>query len=299
MDLSIIILNWNAAADTLACVDRLTAWSRLHPTIWVVDNASLDGSADIIVRARPQVRLIRNQANLGFAGGNNRGLAEALTAGNAPILLLNNDAWIEEADVIRLVETLQADPQLGFVGPFLYDADDREHLLSAGGRNPVLSHHSRLAAPPTSAPVYPVDYVPGAILLARAETLRRVGLLHEAYFFNMEVAELCLRAARHGYRSGIDARARGYHAVSRSSGLRDSLYVYYIIRNRFLLLRQHHRWQIWLYGFWIAYSLALALNLWLKGKRRTAQSVWLGLQDGLAGRFGGQNERVLAAVNHL
>lgn len=296
MQLAIIILNWNAAADTIKCVRHMAAWTRLQLTIWVVDNASTDGSAEFIARECPQVRLIRNAANLGFAGGNNRGLVQALAAGDAPIMLLNNDAMVGEDDVIRLMETLQADKRIGFIGPCLYDAEKRDQLLSAGGKNPVLHHHSHMASLPTSEPVYPVMCVPGTIILVRAEVFRKVGFLDEAYFFATEVADLCMQARRRGYLSAIDSRARAYHALGRSSSLRESLYTYYIIRNRFLFMRKHHRWQLWLSSFWTLYSLALALKLQLSGKPHTAQAVRLGLLDGLQGRFGGQNERVLAAV---
>jgi GT2 family glycosyltransferase len=171
--------------------------------------------------------------------------------------------------------------------------------LSAGGKSPVLHHHSHMAAPETTEPVYPVMYVPGTVILARAELFRRVGLLDEAYFFSTEVADLCMQAKSCGYLSVIDTRARAYHALSRSSNWRDTLYPYYIIRNRFLFMRKHHRWQFWLFGFWTLYSLALALKLQLSAKPLTAQAVWLGLLDGLQGRFGGQNERVLVAVGKL
>lgn len=296
MQLSIVILNWNAAADTIRCVRSITAWSQLKPAIWVVDNASSDGSAEIIASECPQVHLIRNSHNLGFAGGNNRGIAEALAAGDAPILLLNNDAIIEETDTIRLLETLAADERIGFIGPLLFDAEQKDRLLAAGGGSPVKHHHSHFHTFNPEEPVFPVTYIPGTVIIGRAEVFRRVGLLDEAFFFSSEVADLCLRASQQGYLSMIDSRARAYHTLSRSSQWRGTLYTYYIIRNRFILLRRHHRWNILLYAFWTLYSIALALKLQLSGTPHTAQAVRLGLLDGLQGRFGGQNERVLAAI---
>src|SRR5262245_44872783 len=68
MQLSIVILNWNAAADTIRCVRSIMAWSQLKPAIWVVDNASSDSSAEIIASECPQVHVIRNSHNQGFAG---------------------------------------------------------------------------------------------------------------------------------------------------------------------------------------------------------------------------------------
>jgi len=295
MELSIIILSWNAAADTIRCVRHVASWERLEPTIWVVDNGSTDGSADLISRECPNVSLIRNSANLGFAGGNNRGIAEVLASGNTPILLLNNDALVEENDVIRLMDTLQANAQIGFVGPLLFDAEDRDRLLSAGGRDPARHHQSHILKLTPGEPIRGVECVPGTVVLVRPEVFRTVGLLDEAYFFASEIADLCMRASREGYASAIDTRARAFHNLGRSSDLRSTLYTYYIIRNRFLLIRKFHRNQkLVFYAFWTLYSVALSLKVQLSGEVATARAIRLGLLDGLHGRFGGQNDRVLA-----
>jgi glycosyltransferase involved in cell wall biosynthesis len=89
VELAVVILNWNAAPDTVRCVQALSLWRKVRPIIWVVDNGSTDGSADIIAGECPHIHLIRNSTNLGFAGGNNRGIEAALSAGNWPVLLLN------------------------------------------------------------------------------------------------------------------------------------------------------------------------------------------------------------------
>jgi hypothetical protein len=296
MQLAIIILNWNAAEDTIRCVQSIAQWKDLQPTIWVVDNGSVDGNAERIAQSCPHIHLIRNGANLGYAGGNNQAVRAALAQGNVPLLFLNNDAEITEADVSQLVETLQANPHFGFVGPLLVDAEKPDKLLAAGGQNIIFhltSHRLKSSLP--NQPIELVDYIPGTVMLARAEVFRQVGLLDEAYFFTGEMPDICYRAQQHGYLSAVDRRARARHALKRSSGLRQSLYVYYILRNRFLFLRKHYRWQVWLYAFWICYSLALAIKLRLSGQPSTARAVWLGLWDGLRGQFGGQNERILAA----
>jgi GT2 family glycosyltransferase len=296
MELAVIILNWNAADDTVGCVRCVAAWEHLHPIIWVVDNGSIDGSAEIISRKCPHVRLIRNATNQGFAGGNNRGIVEALAVGDTPILLLNNDAFIEEEDVVRLFKTLQENKRIGFIGPLIFDADEKDRLLVAGGQDPVLHHHSHILNLSPGGPIRIVDYVPGTVLLGRSELFRTVGLLDEDYFFNVEVADLCMRARQHGYIIAIDTRTRAFHAVHRRpSNLRETLYIYYFIRNRFIYIRRFYKsLGIPLTCFWGFYSLALSLKLQVQGNPATARAVRLGLVDGLHGRFGGQNERVLA-----
>ncbi len=297
VELTVIILNWNAADDTIRCVRQLTGWQRLQPMIWVVDNASADTSCEAIARECPQAQLICNPTNQGYAGGNNRGLEAALSVSKAPVLLLNNDALIREEDALRLLETLQANPKIGLIGPMLYDADHQDKLLSAGSKDPARHHHSHNHQLPGEGLVQTVECIPGTVIMIRAEVFQTIGLLDEAYFFGSEIADLCLLARRRGYLSVIDSRARAYHAVKRSSKFRETLYPYYIIRNRFLLIRKFHRQaQIFYFSFWTFYSLALSLKVRLAGQPGLARSVWLGLLDGLQGRFGNQNGRVLAFV---
>jgi GT2 family glycosyltransferase len=295
MELSVVILNWNAHADTIQCVKAVSAWQHVKPTIWVVDNGSANGSAEVIAHACPDIHLVRNETNLGFGGGNNKGISQALAGGNRPILLLNNDAFVEEHDIGRLLETLQENGRIGFIGPLLYDAEQPDRLLSAGGKDPVLYHHGHIFSLPRDQTVTIVDYVPGTVVIGRAEVFHTVGLLDEAYFFNTEVADLCMRARQHGYLSAIDARARATHMVSRSSPLRETLYTYYVIRNRFHFIPKfHHKFKYILCSIWAAYSVALYVKARASGKVEMARAVRLGLSDGLRGRFGGQNERVLA-----
>ena len=84
--------------------------------------------------------------------------------------------------------------------------------------------------------------------------------------------------------------------LDRSSSLRSTLYVYYIIRNRFVYIRKRYRAAIWpLTGVWVIYCLLLTAKLRLSGQRAQAQAVYMGMSDGVGKRWGGQNSRVLAA----
>jgi GT2 family glycosyltransferase len=297
MDVSIVLLNWNGAEDTIACLRPMLAWRQVRPLLIVVDNASAGDDVAQIRQALPTARLIANASNEGFSGGSNRGMEAALTQGtlaqgDAPILLLNNDAMIEETAVLRLSQTLDEEPQIGMVVPQLLDEDGK--LVAVGGKNPAFHLQTRVQSFPDDAPVQPVEMVSGTAVLIRAAMLRQVGLLDERYFFSTEMADLSLRARRHGFVCAVERRASASHTISRSAPLRNSLYVYYIVRNRLLFLRSHYRWRLDLRAFWLAYTLALALKLRLGGERITARAVWLALLDGVNGRFGGQNERVLA-----
>ncbi|NLF00801.1 MAG: glycosyltransferase family 2 protein [Anaerolineales bacterium] len=295
MAVAVVILNWNQAADTIRCVRAVAAWQSVRPDVYVVDNGSVDGSADEIARCCPAARLIKSECNRGFAGGTNLGIAAALDDHADPILLLNNDAVIDEQDVQHLAMVLAKDDRLGAVAPLLYDDDGGQRLLSAGGRNIGRHVNTHVALLLNAEAPAVVDYVPGTVALVRAVVFQEAGLFDEDYFFSGEMADLCERAARFGYRSAMDPSARAYHALSRSSELRETLHAYYILRNRFLFVRKFmHVERLPRMVFWSAYGAAAALRAHLTGRRAQARALRLGLIDGLRGRFGGQNERVLA-----
>jgi GT2 family glycosyltransferase len=296
MELAVVILNWNAAQETIRCVRNVRSWTRVRPTIWVVDNHSVDGSPEVISREFPDIHVLPNSENLGFGGGNNRGIVQSLATSDAPILLLNNDAFIEEQDVLRLGTTLGASERLGFVGPLLFSPDGEKVLLSAGGRDIAVHLNTHIERVGSDKPVRETAYVPGTVVLIRSQVLSTIGLFDPDYFFSGEMADLCERARRHGYASVIDTRARAYHAQHDPSRFRETLYAYYSLRNRFLFIRKFRRCpSALLYGIWALYGLGMALKAFIQNRPARARAVCLAVLDGLRGRFGGQNARVLSA----
>jgi GT2 family glycosyltransferase len=263
----------------------------------VVDNASEPADVAQLREKLPTVHLIQNSQNEGFSGGTNRGLAYALAQGDAPILLLNNDATISETAVLRLAQTLAERSKIGLIVPQLFD--ENGELVAVGGKNPAFHMQTRVHTFANDNPVQRVETISGTAVLIQAAMLRQVGLLDERFFFSTEMADLSLRARQQGFVCAVERRAEASHAISRSAPLRNSLYVYYIVRNRFLIVRKHYRWRLDLHGFWLAYTVALWLKLRLSEQPVTARAVWLALVDGLNGRFGGQNERVLAACSKV
>ncbi len=292
MDVFIVILNWNAGDDTIRCVKSMDTWQRVRPMIWVVDNDSSDDSVVRIREACPSVRLINNECNMGFSGGSNRGMEAALREGDAPILLLNNDARIEEEAVIQLGQTLQENEQIGFVMPLLYE-EGTGKLVTVGRRNPVTHLEARIMERPRDASVIEVETVSGTAVLVNPNMLRQIGLLDEQFFFSAEIVDLCLRGKKAGYSSVVDVRAKATHSVDSSPALRSTLYVYYIVRNRFLILRKQYPYNAALFLFWLMYSSALAGKFLLAGERPSARATILAVRDGIRGRFGNQNERLM------
>lgn len=299
MELSIVILNWNAGLDTIKCVTQISRWKHIKTNIIVVDNASNDNSVEVIQQECPDIHLICNEENQGFAGGTNRGVEKALHLGDAPILLINNDAFLGEEDAGIMLDVLEQHPEIGFLVPLLYDGDSPDQLISAGSKNPVKHHQTQIKViPPKNPEIFRVEVVSGTVVIIRAEVFRVAGLLDEDFFFSTEVADFCVRAAQYSFRCAVSTKAKAYHTINRSSALRNNLYVYYIIRNRFIFIKNApYRFKLHLYSFWTIYSLALSTKLYITGNFVTAKAVKMGLYDAVRKRLGGQNERVLTACN--
>jgi GT2 family glycosyltransferase len=294
MKLAVVILNWNAAKDTERCLLSVKAWGPSQelpsPSIWVVDNGSVRSEIEGLRVRHPEVRFVLSPVNRGFAGGSNLGITAALAEGSGTVLLLNNDARLRDRDVVSMLATLCSDAGVGVVGPITWDGN---RLLSVGGRDIARSGPTHIR--PSVPPAFPVevDYVPGTAVLIRREVFEAVGLLDEDYFFGGEMADLCARARRSGFRSLIDPRARASHDLERSSELRETLHAYYVLRNRFLYIRKHHfARRRALYSLWAVRGVYYCTAAAARGKVRRARAIALGLADGLRGRFGGQNDRV-------
>lgn len=294
--LAIIIINWNQAAATQRCLRELADLS-LDTEIWVVDNASEDIVPGRFLRDFPEIRLLVNRRNEGFGAANNRALREVA----APFaLLLNNDAFVPEDAISLMVKTMEEHPQLAVLGPVLSAGPESDEVVSLGGRD--VARHIRTHLRPgdfpegelsQGGPVL-VDYVPGAVVFVRTDVIRELGYLEEEYFFGGELADFCELLRAKGYDAGILPSARGWHDMADGSGLRKRLYPYYILRNRFLFVRRHRRRLLLPFAaLWAGYGLAVAARALVTGDATRARLSFLAVKDGLQGRFGNQNDRVL------
>lgn len=209
LDLSIIIVSWN----TRELLDQCLASVFAEPfdgtlEVWVVDNASTDGSPEMVQARYPQVRLIRNDSNPGFSGANNQAIRQA---GGKYVLLLNPDTKVIPGALNTLVRFMQASPSTGAAGARLLNPDGS--LQDSCFPSPTLFREFwRLFHLDTLVPlgVYPVktwstehprtvDTLLGACLLLRRETLDQVGLLDEDYFMYTEEVDLCHRVKKGGW----------------------------------------------------------------------------------------------------
>jgi len=191
LDVSIIIVSFNARADLERCLASLrdAPPARSHEIV-VVDNASTDGSLEA-ARRFPNVRVVEAGANRGFAAGNNIGI-RASTGTN--VLLLNSDTVVPRGAIDALLSALDQHPAVAVVGPRLVDGEGRAELSFGPMTGPMGHFRQKLAARQTEALTrreqYP-DWVTGACLLVRRADADAVGLLDERYFMYLEDVDFC------------------------------------------------------------------------------------------------------------
>ncbi|MCX6677059.1 MAG: glycosyltransferase family 2 protein [Methanothrix sp.] len=291
--LAVIVLNWNRALDTLYCLDMITQWSGLKAEVIIIDNASSPEDLSLLRSAKSRHQLITNATNQGYAGGNNAGIRKALDEGFPYIMLLNSDATISERCVKQLLEGMKHSPDLGVLGPLLEEGG-RNY---AGGRNIGVYSRTRIPYNPKDgdSQLLEVDYVPGSVLLARREVFERAGLLEEGFFFSGEIADFCRRVQYAGLKCAIYTGCRASHAPDADGEMRETLYDYYNLRNRFLFIRRHFQYTKIFWSLrWVLEGIVQIIIALLKGKRKRAHALWLGLRDGVSGRFGDGNARFIS-----
>lgn len=221
---TVVILTWNGRDLTLDCLRSLEKISTPHTTLMVVDNASQDGTvAAIRERYGDRVVVVENGANLGYAAGNNAGITRALADGADFILLLNNDTVVDPAFLDHLLAQMAASPDIGIAGPKTYYYEPPDRIWFAGGEVSLWRGTARhVGIRETDRGQYDtprdVDYVSGCALLARRAVFEKAGLLDTAYRAYFEDTDLCLRAARAGFRIRYVPAAKVWHRISASTG---------------------------------------------------------------------------------
>lgn len=241
----IIILNWNGKQDTLECLESVCKIDYPNFDVIVVDNGSTDDSVAAIKTAFPQVILIENKENLGFAGGNNVGIKHALQNGAEFVFLLNNDTVVDPDILVQLVTAHETLHKPGFLGCKIYFYDRPKVIQHFGGEvifTPILSGRHIGDGEDDKGQfekVQTCDYVTGCALLFHRNVIQKVGLLDERYFVYWEDADWGMRAKQFGYNNYVIPEAKLWHKVSASTYGAHPLRLYYFNRNRLLFASSH------------------------------------------------------------
>ncbi|WP_298818596.1 glycosyltransferase family 2 protein [Chloroflexus sp.] len=220
-DVSIVIVNWNTRQLLLDCLAALpAATAGIEPEIWVVDNGSHDGSVAAVAAAFPEVFIIANPDNRGFATANNQAIR---ASSGRYIFLLNSDTVAQPGSIADLVWFLDAHPEIGVAGPQLLNADGSlqpSWALFPNLLTELTGKKIRWRKPyPTrdGTPAYETDWLDGAAMLLRREVVRQVGLLDESYFMYTEEVDWCYRIKRAGWPICYVPSARIIHFGGQSS----------------------------------------------------------------------------------
>lgn len=248
--ISIIVLNWNGAADTLACLDSLAALTYPNFNVVVVDNGSSD---DSLARLRPYgapypLTLLETGRNLGYAGGNNVGMRYALEHGADFVLVLNNDTVVAPDMLEHLQDAALRYPNAAAFSAKIYFFDEPNRIWYAGVNwNDKLSRFIHIGEGEFDdnqrfSKTSEVDYACGCVFFVSAERLHEIGLLNEDFFLYYEETDWCFRARERGHASIYVPGAKVWHKISQSfGGERSPLAIYFITRNRLLWARRHAR----------------------------------------------------------
>ncbi len=288
LDLAIVIVSWNVRGLLEACLASVyenLKGSNLRGGVWVVDNASTDGSAEMVRERFPQARLMANETNVGFAAANNqalraRGFASA-ESHELPryVLLLNPDTEVLGDALTTMVGFLDENPHAGVAGAkLLYPDGQLQHSAFAF---PTLAQaffdffplqyrllNSRLNGRYPrrlyeGGEPFPIDHPLGAALMARGEAIQEVGLLDERFFIYCEEIDWCMRMRKAGWDVYCVPRAEVVHHEAKSTRqVRGEMFVA-LWRSRYLLFEKH-------YGRFYQWAVRRMVRLGLRAEKRRA-----------------------------
>lgn len=212
---AIVVLNWNSWPDTAACLRSLQRLHYENYKVIVVDNGSTNDSVTHLGDEFRWITLIETGKNLGFAGGCNVGIRQALGEGADFVWLLNNDTTVDSEALRFLVETAKSDPTIAAVGSAVYAMNEPRELQAwGGGHINFLLGRSRHFLKPVSN--HALDYITGASLLIRRRALESVGLLDEGFFFSWEDADLGMRLRRAEWKLAVAGESKIWHKETAS-----------------------------------------------------------------------------------
>ena len=245
-EISVITINYNGLEDTCALIETIPISNGVE--VIVVDNASQNDEASIIAQRYPQVRVIRSEKNLGFAGGNNLGIQ---AAHGRYLFFVNNDTVfigsVEEklASFNQLVDRLESDSKIGLVCPKIRFFWGHQHIQYAGYTplSPITLRNRSIGFNEEDCGqfevAHPTPYAHGAAMMVKREVVERAGMMPECYFLYYEELDWSMMIRRAGYQLWYDPCSTIYHKESQSTGQNSPLRTYYITRNRLLFAQRN------------------------------------------------------------
>jgi GT2 family glycosyltransferase len=288
-----VVLNTNHRADTLECLESLERSTYDNHRIILLDNFSTDGSVEAVQARFPRVQVIRLKENLGYAGNNDVGIAEAMRQGADWVFVLNEDTILAPDCISGLASLGESDPKIGIVGPLVYHHNEPHYIQTVGGRTNRYYQGFHLGEDELDCGQFQqpmaVDWISGCGIMVRGPVIEQVGAIDARFFYYYEEFEWCVRAREAGWKIMVVPQAKMWHkGVQRNHQPKPSV-TYYATRNRLFVLWKHHA-SLWV---WLVTWLQLARTLvsWTirpkwRGKREHRDAMWRGMTDFLHHRWG-------------
>lgn len=263
---SIITVNFNQSFVTEELLSSIRI-TNTYPNIEiiVVDNGSKTNNVPEWQIKYPNIKFIRSDINLGFAGGNNLGVKAA--TGNY-LFFVNNDTVFTPQLIDTLAATLDEHPQIGMISPKLMYFDE-PNIIQYAGYTPMNYYTCRnhcigqfeIDNGQYNNITVPTGYIHGAAMMVRREATEKAGLMAENFFLYYEEYDWCDRIKKMGYEIWLDTRAVIYHKESISVGKASGLKEYFMNRNRILFIRRNAPLQARLFFYFYFVCIVTPRNI--------------------------------------
>ena len=314
----IIILNWNNWPDVLECLESLKDNDYPNYQVVIVDNGS-DQKPQVL---NQDIKIIYNEKNLGFSGGNNVGIKYALENNADYVLLLNDDTIVSQDFLSKLVEVAENNNKIGIIGPKIYfynndvilsqqakdlneidssalpqnDRESKGKLWSAGGKinwlynkGEMIGYDEEDKGQYDLPKVQETEFLTGCCVLVKKQAIEKIGLMPEEYFLYYEDTDWSLKARENGFKCVFVPDAKIWHKGSQSSISGSSSYIYYHIRNGLIIAQKYAPWYIKpIIHLDVFYRIIKQIfkMIFMPKKRTWAKYILLGIKDSYFKRLG-------------
>ncbi len=239
---SIITVNFNQLSVTCDLLESIRRQDFQNLEVIVVDNASRENPAAHLAAHFPEVKFIRSEKNLGFAGGNNLGIREA--TGDF-LFFINNDTELSVGCVQKLVDLLSENPKIGMVSPLILYFSEKTKIQYAGmtAVNPLTARNRTVGQMETNLGQFSkpekTAYAHGAAMMMPRSVLQKVGEMPDDFFLYYEELDWCEQIRRAGFEIWVEPRAHIFHKESLTVSKLGALKTYFLNRNRVLFMRRN------------------------------------------------------------
>ena len=251
--ISVVILNWNGIKVLEQCLSSLKGQTYVPLEIIVVDNASTDGSVDVVREEFPNVRLIVNERNLGFGGGNNIGIRAAT---GRYIMMLNNDTRLDPRCIEELKRAIEKGDRFGACASKIlleYEDDLIDAAWIVVCPDGLSIGRGRLEKGDRYNEETEVFFASDCACLYRREMLEDIGFYDEDFFAYADETDMGWRAHLAGWRCIYNPKAVVYHFHSASSGTYSSFKAFLVERNRIWVAVKSFPLSLLLFGQWYTF----------------------------------------------